>query len=242
MSTQATYLPLAEQNFPAEHAALAQTFHTSASWVWTREDEQYRPPYAPPGAVRAFRWTYPGSRSPSSITIIVSADNYFSLHVNGVLVQAANPSNDLLDAHAFTVPIPAGTSKTVVAVRAFNADDTTAIWNNPAGFTSAIKLSFQGTAQTETFVTGSNTRWVGTSTLVAGWESPSFDDSNWANVVAFPAESYHGWYNNDDVYLHANINTSCDFGFVEYNNYTPYRHLYDLRTTVNYDYDQLFHR
>ncbi|RXW16356.1 hypothetical protein EST38_g9494 [Candolleomyces aberdarensis] len=190
-TTQATYLPLVEQDFPSEHAALAQAFQTRASWAWTREAREYEPPNAPSGEQRGFRWTYTSTlptRTPSSLTIILSVDNYFALHVNGALVHATDPENELWDAFAFTVPVAAGSDKTVVAVRGINAEDTQVATQNPAGFTAAIKVSYQGTTDTETFVTGPDMKWVGESLLPLGWEAPEFNDSNWPNVVVFPSQ------------------------------------------------------
>ena len=150
--TQATYLPLVEQDFPQEHAALAQAFQTRASWAWTQESREYEPPNAP-GEQRGFRWTYTSTlptRTPSSLTIILSVDNYFALHVNGAVVHVANPDDDLWDAFAFTVPVPAGTNRAVVALRGINAEGSAPALRNPAGFTAAIKVSYQGTTDTET--------------------------------------------------------------------------------------------
>jgi hypothetical protein len=188
--TQATYLPLVEQDFPQEHAALAQAFQTRASWAWTQEAREYEPPNAP-GEQRGFRWTYTSTlptRTPSSLTIVLSVDNYFALHVNGAVVHAADPANDLWDALAFTVPVAAGTDKTVVALRGINAVDSAPTLRNPAGFTAAIKVSYQGTTETETFVTGPDMKWVGESLLPLGWEAADFNDSDWPNVVVFPTQ------------------------------------------------------
>ncbi|RXW19102.1 hypothetical protein EST38_g6760 [Candolleomyces aberdarensis] len=239
MSTPASYLPLAEQDFPSEHAALAQAFHTRATWLWTHEDEPYQPPYAPPGSERGFRWTYTStlpSRTPSSITIVISVDNYFALHVNGALVHSADSRDEFWDAFAFTVPIAAGSTRTVVAVRGVNADDTGAVLNNPAGFTAAIKISFQGTTETETFVTGPNMQWVGESSLPVGWENPEFNDSSWPNVVVYPIEHYHR--RNDYDNSNSDVNASCDFEFIE-----SYDYLYHSFTTLDLKHTEsyLFH-
>ncbi|KAJ2912267.1 hypothetical protein MD484_g8149, partial [Candolleomyces efflorescens] len=186
--TQATYLPLVEQDFPQEHAALAQAFQTRASWAWTQESREYEPPNAP-GEQRGFRWTYTSTlptRTPSSLTIILSVDNYFALHVNGAVVHVANPDDDLWDAFAFTVPVPAGTNRAVVALRGINAEGSAPALRNPAGFTAAIKVSYQGTTDTETFITGPDMKWVGESLLPLGWEGADFNDSTWPNAVVFP--------------------------------------------------------
>jgi hypothetical protein len=121
----------------------------------------------------------------------MAVDNYFALYINGAVVHPADPDNDLWTAQALTVPIQPsidksiGDEKVVFSVRAVNARDTPHVMQNPAGIVAAIKISFDGSKDSETFITGPNMRWKGEALLEPGWVEVDFDDSNWQDAVVF---------------------------------------------------------
>ncbi|RXW20469.1 hypothetical protein EST38_g5384 [Candolleomyces aberdarensis] len=121
----------------------------------------------------------------------MAVDNYFALYINGAVVHPADPNNDLWTALAFEVPIrpstnnSTGDGKVVFSVRGVNARDTPHINQNPAGIVAAIKISFDGNKESETFITGANMKWRGEALLEPGWVEVDFDDSKWNDAVVF---------------------------------------------------------
>ncbi|KAJ7731773.1 hypothetical protein B0H16DRAFT_1427336 [Mycena metata] len=147
-----------------------------ATWVWT--DVIPAGGVLPPGQ-RAFRRTFtPGSgEGPATLNIIISADNQYSLWVNGVLVGSGT---DWTVAQQYTVNL-ARTDTVVLAVLANNIDTT------PAGLIVSAEITMAETGRnncTASILLVTDLNWVSTEgTIPDGWELPGFDDSTWPAVA-----------------------------------------------------------
>ncbi|KAJ6500576.1 lectin [Mycena sanguinolenta] len=153
---------------------------TNANWIWTDEVVNGN---APPGA-RAFRRTYtpPTGQTATSATIIITADNEYSLYVNGVLIGSGT---DFQVAQEYTVTLTPAPN-VVFAVYAVNTLTT----NNPAGLLVAIEIN-TSTAGCDC-VSGayliSDGSWKSNTGTPIGFQLPGFDDSSW------PAATIEGAY------------------------------------------------
>ncbi|KAJ7905737.1 lectin [Mycena olivaceomarginata] len=99
----------------------------NSKWIWTNEVVNGN---APPGQ-RAFRRTYtpPTGQTATSATIIIAADNEYSLYVNGILVGSGN---NFAVAQQYTVNLSLA-PKVVFAVYAVNNQPSNAN-STPIGF------------------------------------------------------------------------------------------------------------
>ncbi|KAJ7611617.1 lectin [Roridomyces roridus] len=141
----------------------------NASWIWTNEVVGGN---APSGN-RAFRRTYtpPPGQTPTSATIIISADDAYSLYVNGVLVGSGNSWGT---AQTYSIGL-APAANYVFAVFAQNQGTTP----NPAGLIAAIQINIAqcDCAAPVLFVTDGE--WTSNTGTPAGFQLPGFDDSTW---------------------------------------------------------------
>ncbi|KAJ6620268.1 hypothetical protein B0H10DRAFT_2432905 [Mycena sp. CBHHK59/15] len=157
---------------------------TNANWIWTNEVVNGK---APPGS-HAFRRTYtpPAGLTATSATIIMVADNEYSLYVNGVLVGSGT---DFHVAQRYTVNL-APAPNVVFAVYATN----TATVNNPAGLLAAIEINSAAdcncTAGAFLITDGS---WKYNTGTPAGFQLPGYDDSAWPNAFGEGAEGVAPW-------------------------------------------------
>jgi alpha-L-rhamnosidase len=154
---------------------------TDAAWIWPLESD---PPDAPLGDV-AFRKTFttpPGKTTVSAI-IIITADDLFTLYVNGELIGGSvDEPNAWQIAPLFRVPLDANSN--LFAVRATNAGTDV----NPAGLIVAVSVMYDdGTSD----LFASDTTWKVATTIPASFELPSTDDSAW------PTAASQGTYGTD---------------------------------------------
>jgi hypothetical protein len=172
----ASILPIVDRRaLTASEANLVSLLRNKASWIWTTE-ESVPAPTAPVNVQRAFRKTFPlsSSSTPSNVTILVAADDYFAMYVNGVLVQAADTSHDYHNILAFNVPLPAvkgeSTSSVVLAFRVINKTDK-------AGLLAAVQVNYEGVQAPDQFYTGIDQTWLGEALYPEHWEQPWFDST-----------------------------------------------------------------
>jgi len=140
-----------------------------ARWVWadTTKDNQ----------TVLFRRTFNLAAAPRWATLYITADDFFTLSVNGKAVDhsAPTPKDDNVWQHVHRVNVtPFLTAgRNVLAVRALNA-------GGAAGLVA--RLEMPGRAPVET-----DARWRDwTGAAPAGWEAAAFDDASWrpATVIA----------------------------------------------------------
>jgi alpha-L-rhamnosidase len=152
-------------------AAKAPTVAASqASWIWagTTKDEQ----------TIDLRRTFELKALPKSATLYLTADNFFTLFVNGKEVDhsAADPNNINVWQHVHTVDLMPylAAGKNTLAVRAVNAGGV-------AGFVARLELPGQAAVETDgTWKVSSE------ASTTDEWTAIGFDDSAWspATVVA----------------------------------------------------------
>lgn len=125
--------------------------------------------------------------------IIITADDYFELFVNGMLLHAAVPG--IVDAWAtprmFRVPLReglplGGVTYAVRAVNENNAKNLNDTSPNAAGFRAAIQIDFASSAVPVILNTVVGEGWRSSHIFGSGWEQPGFDDGDWELAKAMP--------------------------------------------------------
>ncbi|PFH45076.1 carbohydrate-binding module family 67 protein [Amanita thiersii Skay4041] len=141
---------------------------TGAKWIWDTPSNNGN---QPPGT-RDFRREYftPSGKKVVSAEVLITADNAYSLFVNGNLIGSGN---DWRTSQEYCVRLDPFCN--VFAVRATNAGATP----NPAGVLAAIQITYTD-GFTETIVSDTNWR---AHTDTVGFEQVSFDDSSWQRAV-----------------------------------------------------------
>ncbi|KAF7354273.1 hypothetical protein MVEN_01115400 [Mycena venus] len=169
-------------------AALLTAF-TSASWIWAPEPGQTAP-NAPPGDV-ALRLTYapPAGKTPSSATIVATADDRFTLYANGVLVGASPNTTDIWKtAQIFrSVDVSASSSSVLFAIRATNLPDVGTGGAGPAALLFSAQVTF--TDGSSAVVTSSSTGWKATTSIPVNFQLPSTSDASCCRRRANPPPS-----------------------------------------------------
>ncbi|CAK5262411.1 unnamed protein product [Mycena citricolor] len=178
--------PWAEVNIASTPPVL--TFDRG-NWIWTNAVPSNG---LLPAGQRAFRRTFtpaPNQR-PASVDVIITADDRYSLWVNGVLV---GNGTDHRTAQHWVVQFANPPPKVVFAVLATNVGANTA-----AGVIIEAVVSMVPTGRANctasAWVTSDQT-WVSTlDTIGQGWEQPNYDDSTWpaaVNEVAYPGAPWN---------------------------------------------------
>ncbi|KAJ7260128.1 bacterial alpha-L-rhamnosidase-domain-containing protein [Mycena rebaudengoi] len=152
-----------------------------SNWIWSQSDAGSS---AAPGDV-AFRKTFTAAagKAPVSATIVMTADDHFTLYFNGVLVGASPGDADVWGrAQQFEVTLSSATN--LFAVRATNTG------NSPAGFLTAISILYTD-GSSETVV--SDTTWKFTTDIPTGFELPSTSDASWASAFSLGVFGVGPW-------------------------------------------------
>ncbi|KAF5311970.1 hypothetical protein D9619_003787 [Psilocybe cf. subviscida] len=185
----------------APSSDLVSAFRKS-SWIWTTESS---PSQALIGSV-AFRNTFtpPAGKLPMNANILMTADNEFSLFVDGIFVGQSPQTADIWkDAQYFTVTLNSSVSH-LFAVLATNED-------GPGGLLAAIQIQFSdGTSSI--FITDSS--WIYTASVVAGWNTPGGRTSGWSAAQVIDAYGVGPW--GTQVIIPATVSPSdltFDFSF-----------------------------
>ncbi|KAJ6582695.1 hypothetical protein DFH09DRAFT_1439549 [Mycena vulgaris] len=151
-----------------------------AEWVWT---DVVPASGKVPASSRAFRRTFPlaPGQVPMSASILIAADNEYTLYVNGVAIGSG--ANSRVAQH-YTVNFQPDTSEIVLAVAASNTDTVA----STAGVILAMEVNMRPSGRAECTAGAfslTDPGWVSTKGAIpVGWEQPGFDDSAWPVVVA----------------------------------------------------------
>ncbi|KAF6765457.1 hypothetical protein DFP72DRAFT_1162400 [Ephemerocybe angulata] len=172
---------------------LVGAFQTSASWIWTFEDNP-RVTNSAEFEQRAFRKTYTAPKSrgtPSNVTIVIAADDFYAMYIDGAQVQAADPTHDWRAIVAYSVPLPAldGDDNTsfVLAIRVGNNAGS-------AGLRVIAQVNYPDASPSDIFYTGEDGTWLGERAFQEHWEQPWFEptstESNWRPAVLYPSSAH----------------------------------------------------
>ncbi|KAJ7264533.1 bacterial alpha-L-rhamnosidase-domain-containing protein [Mycena haematopus] len=150
---------------------------TSATWIW---DSPTASAAAPAGTV-AFRRTFTLTAGESAVSaaIVITADDLFTLWVDGTQVGIApNETNEWQTAQQYTVALNGtSTPEIVFAVLATNLPDATSGGESPAGLLASILILYaDGSSSSLT----TDTAWKTSASPANGWQATNFDDSSWA--------------------------------------------------------------
>ncbi|KAJ7491253.1 lectin [Mycena latifolia] len=149
---------------------------SASQWIWTNDVSGG---VAPIGS-RAFRkdFTAPLGKTPVRADIIMTVDNGLTLYVNGAEVGTGE---DFTVAERFCVSLRPCLN--VFAVTGVNT-------GGPAGLIATIQVTYSD-GTTSTLV--SDTTWRASTTVPAGYEQLSYDDSSWKPAVAEGAYGVSPW-------------------------------------------------
>jgi hypothetical protein len=161
----------------------------NALWVWTNEVPPNSPTSTAPVGSRAFRKdiTIPGGAKASSGVIAIDADNEYVLYINGNLIGTGN---NWPTAQSWTFTLDEPTSNIVIAVNATNT-------GGPAGLIASVGFDAELAdcdCSTTLFYTTDGT-WKFNTSVPAGFQQPTFDDSAWKNVVVEGPYGVAPWNN-----------------------------------------------
>lgn len=152
----------------------------NSQWIWTGENAGNGG--AAPISTRAFRKTFnaPYGKCPVCATVLLAADNGYTLYVNGAPVGTGG---DFRSAQVCTAALKSE-QPNVFAVSATNT-------GGPAGIIATILIEYtDGTS--DKIVT--DTTWkTFVGPVPAGFQNPSFDDSAWTASVAQGADGVAPW-------------------------------------------------
>ena len=148
-----------------------------SSWIWFPEDN-------PPAETRYFRnrLTLPEHGKIRSAVFTLTADNFFTLYVNGQVAGKSDEDIDnwrrlkKIDVVEFIKP-----GANLVAIRAINGGATA----SPAGVLGRLWVEFETGEAVSLLIDKS---WKAAKSLQAGWEKIAFDDSGW--VAAKPVARF----------------------------------------------------
>ncbi|KAF7295965.1 hypothetical protein MKEN_01411100 [Mycena kentingensis (nom. inval.)] len=176
---------------------------SSANWVWNSASAASNAPANDVAFRRTF--TLPNGKTPTSAVVVVTADDLFTLWVNGVQVGAAANDTDVWHvASTINVPLATGTStapvtvnsalSVVFAVQGTNRPDASNGGPSPAGMLlSAFIVYSDGT--TDSIVSDGN--WKTIAPPPSNWQTPTFNDASWAAANVLGKFGIGPW--NSDV-------------------------------------------
>jgi alpha-L-rhamnosidase len=156
---------------------------TGANWIWYPEGD---PANSVPAGTRAFRRTFdlPAGVRISAAELQVTADDYFTVYVNGV-PAAHSPATAEAWRTASTVDISAELrpGANVIAVEAVNSSA------GPAGLLARLHVDTSGSP----FDLVTDGAWKSATAAGNGWQQPGFDDSAWPGARVGPAYGSGPW-------------------------------------------------
>ncbi|MFD3456231.1 family 78 glycoside hydrolase catalytic domain [Streptomyces sp. NPDC058691] len=143
-----------------------------ANWIWYPEGD---PADSAPAGTRYMRRTFdvPAQAQISSAEMQLTADDRFTLWVNGTQVASSPPVADSWRTAGVVDIAPyLHSGSNVLAVEATNTNQ------GPAGMLAS--LHFQGTGSPADLVTDDD--WKAGGSAADGWEQPGYDDAAWPNA------------------------------------------------------------
>ena len=143
---------------------------SGARWIWFPDAGQ--PSIAAPVGERYFRTvvTLPDHRAVKRARFIGTADNEFTLYVNGKL---AGGSTSWYQVQSLDVSRLIHSGENLLAVRTQNNDEN---GPNPAGLIGALKIEYRDGSVS---ITPTGGAWKSSQTETAGWATPGYVDSTW---------------------------------------------------------------
>lgn len=162
--------------FPSRAQTTGATFD-GAKWIWfSREPMPITTAQSFAGGACYFRTAtrLPDPTQVTSAEVLVTADNLWSLYLNGRLVGESRTDNSAWGSpKRFEVKHLLVPGRNVLAVEAVNT------MPGPAGL--IVKLTVRTATGTPATVTSDET-WLSTDQETAGWEQSGFDDRGWRAV------------------------------------------------------------
>ncbi len=161
---------------------------SGANWVWSPGATQQNAPVGT--AYFRGRLALPAGTEVQSAQLIATADDDFTLWVDGMQVLAAPQQTDGWRAARLadlTEQLRGGAEAVVVAASATNRPGPSV---NPAGL--IVKLVVL-TSTGEQLVRVTDGSWRSTRAPADGWQQPSFDDSGWDQVVVLAPYGQGAW-------------------------------------------------
>ncbi|TEB36618.1 hypothetical protein FA13DRAFT_1810272 [Coprinellus micaceus] len=167
--------------------ALLTTLQTQANWIWCPDTKGLDGP-EPPGApedeqcIIRNKFFYPTNKGrPTNATLIISADDYMALYVDGVGIQPADVTHDWRLMYAFQVPLPVIQNQTasslLLGIRVTNVFGY-------VGLLAAVQVGYES-GDPDVFYTGlsdnstGNAEWRGQRLFDEGWEQPWYNSDGW---------------------------------------------------------------
>lgn len=156
-----------------------------SSWIW---HPQGNPADSAPVGSRYFRRTFelPAGQAITSAEMQLTADDAFTLHVNGEeaarspRVQDAWRTATVVDIAAYLQP-----GSNVIAIEAINTQP------GPAGLLGTLEVELDSGGDPVRLVTDDT--WVSSDTEAEGWQQPEFDGSAWPAALEAAAYGSGPW-------------------------------------------------
>ena len=147
-------------------------------WIWNNQVPPGSPTSTAPVGNFAFRKTYkiPGDMMTDSGTIIVDADDAFTLYINGEVIGS---SDSYTQAQRWNFYPRSSTDTIVLAINATNN-------GGPAGFIVAAAFNIVGCSGTALFKVTDGTpdgTWKFNLDVPDGFEQSGYDDSDWGSTI-----------------------------------------------------------
>ncbi|CAK5278380.1 unnamed protein product [Mycena citricolor] len=159
----------------------------AASWIWTTEVSGGNAP----AGTRAFLRTYtppPGQRV-ASATVIIAADNEYTLYANGFQIGSGT---SFTTAQTWSINLGAA-SQVVFAVVATNILTVP----NPAGVIFVAEIDLVQTACNCTggayLISDGSWLWPGNASVPSGFQNPGYDSSSWTAVTTEGMDGVAPW-------------------------------------------------
>lgn len=161
-----------------------------AHWIWYPEGP---PDGAFPAETRYFRGTCTllAGAQVTSATLVMTADDYYTVYVNGVQTGSPAPVPNgwqLAQTCDISAVLRPGANTIAVAATNLQASTPGGLVNTPAGVLGHVHVELASGDSADVVTDGS---WKAAQTVPSGWEQPGFDDSAWAAAVARPRHVRH---------------------------------------------------
>ncbi len=134
-------------------------------WIWHTKERGINKPVF-------FRKLFkiPANKKITQALARTTADNYFTLHINGTKIGKGSKWTEVYDFNVGANLVP---GKNLIAVKATNS------LGEVCGYIFSLKISFDDGS---TMVINSDKSWKTTSKKVSDWKNPDFKDNRWGRV------------------------------------------------------------
>lgn len=154
---------------------------SDVQWIWFNEGD---PTISAPEGTRFFRRTLKVARSADEAVLDITADNAFTVWINGNLVGSGD---DWKKIYRFDIRKHIVDGKNVVAVEAKVSK------SGPAGL--LVRLGYIPNGQSRLAVLSDHS-WKASRDFVEGWQKLKFDDSKWTNAKVLGPYGVTGRWKN----------------------------------------------